>query len=95
MLIPYVTPDAMHRVPPPPSPSPPSEDPPVEEEEAGDREDIAEVTPEEGKIENALPSEEVESMEAVMKEEDDELDEPGMWEETFKTHHDSKPYGMM
>ncbi len=21
-------------------------------------------------------------------------DEPGMWEETFKTHHDSKPYGM-
>ena len=19
--------------------------------------------------------------------------EPGMWEETFKTHHDSKPYG--
>ena len=22
-----------------------------------------------------------------------EDDEPGMWEETFKTHHDSKPYG--
>ena len=36
-------------------------------------------------------------------DEEDELDAPpadggdeeaGMWEETFKTHHDSKPYGM-
>jgi len=27
--------------------------------------------------------------------EDEEADpeEPGMWEETFKSHHDSKPYG--
>ena len=24
----------------------------------------------------------------------DEPEEPGMWEETFKSHHDSKPYGM-
>ena len=22
-----------------------------------------------------------------------EAEEPGMWEETFKSHHDSKPYG--
>ena len=25
---------------------------------------------------------------------DDSGDEAGIWEETFKTHHDSKPYGM-
>ena len=25
--------------------------------------------------------------------EQDPDDQPGMWEETFKTHHDSKPYG--
>lgn len=78
----------MHRVPPPP---PPSESPPVEGEEG---EDIAEAIPEEG--EHPVPSEEEESIEAAMDEEEDDgdSDEPGMWEETFKTHHDSKPYGM-
>ena len=24
----------------------------------------------------------------------EDQEEPGLWEETFKTHHDSKPYGM-
>lgn len=31
-------------------------------------------------------------MEAAKEEEED--DEPGMWDEMFKTHRDSKPYGM-
>lgn len=41
---------------------------------------------EEEGIEEELPEE----MEEEKKE---PLEEPGMWEETFKTHHDSKPYG--
>ena len=31
-----------------------------------------------------------ESKEEIRPEEE----QPGLWEETFKTHHDSKPYGM-
>lgn len=27
------------------------------------------------------------------EEEEEGKDEEGMWEETFKTHHDSKPFG--
>lgn len=27
------------------------------------------------------------------EEEEEEKEEEGMWEETFKTHHDSKPFG--
>ena len=29
-----------------------------------------------------------------VKELHPEEEQPGLWEETFKTHHDSKPYGM-
>ncbi len=53
------------------------EDTPEDEEDAPEGEDANEVT-EEPKPEAA-------------KEE--EADEPDMWEETFKTHKDSKPYG--
>ena len=37
------------------------------------------------------------SEEPVMEpeKEEGEPEEPGMWEETFKTHHDSKPYGII
>ena len=31
--------------------------------------------------------------EEVKKEEKKEEDEPGMWEEDFKSFHDSKPHG--
>ena len=32
-------------------------------------------------------------IEPTAVEYDGDEDEPGMWEEKFKTHHDSKPYG--
>lgn len=45
-------------------------------------------------MEEGEKEEEGGSEEPVEPDMDDrEPEEPGMWEETFKTHHDSKPYG--
>lgn len=38
-------------------------------------------------------AENTEQEEQPSEEAPKEEEEPGMWEETFKTHHDSKPYG--
>lgn len=35
-----------------------------------------------------------EDKEPPSQEDQHNEEEPGLWEETFKTHHDSKPYGM-
>lgn len=48
--------------------------------------------PEEGPTENAEPGEATGAEEAK-KEDVVENEEPGLWEETFKSHVDSKPYG--
>ncbi len=52
--------------------------------------------PSDDNSEGAEPSdnEEAESQSNKEAEPQGNEDEPGMWEETFKTHHDSKPYGM-
>lgn len=70
-----------------PTPAPPSEDGGENNEEDGDNPDS------DGDNEEAEPQEEVNSDggEDVAPVEGD--DEPGMWEETFKSHSDSKPYG--
>ena len=49
----------------------------------------AEETPTEG----AEPSEEAAGSEEAKNQPPSEDDEPGLWEETFKSHVDSKPYG--
>ena len=52
------------------------------------------LQPEEEEEEEELGKEMKEDGEKVEeREEDDEEEKPGMWQETFKTHHDSKPYG--
>ena len=43
--------------------------------------------------ENEVPTENAENPEAKEETTPKEDDEPGMWEETFKSHVDSKPYG--
>lgn len=39
-------------------------------------------------------SDEDKDEEPAPQEDQHNEEEPGLWEETFKTHHDSKPYGM-
>lgn len=46
-------------------------------------------TKEEGREEEGEEKKEEEERHEEVK------DEEGMWEETFKTHHDSKPYGKL
>ncbi len=60
---------------------------PVKEEVPEDEEN-EEVVPEGEEAEDV--TEEPEAEAGI----DDEEDEPGMWDEMFKTHKDSKPYGM-
>ena len=70
-----------------PTPAPPSEDEGEMNDDDGDNPDSDDDN------EKAEPEEEVHSdggVEAAPVEGDDE---PGMWEETFKSHSDSKPYG--
>lgn len=40
-------------------------------------------------------TQEEEEKEEEQKEEKQEEEEPGLWEETFKNFHDSKPHGML
>ena len=70
-----------------PTPAPPSEDEGEKNEDDGDNLDS------EGDNEEVEPEEEVhpDGGEGAAPVEGD--DEPGMWEETFKSHSDSKPYG--
>ena len=71
-----------------PTPAPPSDDEGDNDREDGDNPD-AEGDNEVAEPEGGVKSEE-EGEEVVPVEGDDE---PGMWEETFKSHTDSKPYG--
>ena len=59
-----------------------------EEEDTGNQEDDPDK--EEGDIED-LEDDDEDEMDSPPSDNGD--DEAGMWEETFKTHHDSKPYG--
>lgn len=59
-----------------------------EEEDTGNQEDDPDK--EEGDIED-LEDDDEDEMDSPPTDNGD--DEAGMWEETFKTHHDSKPYG--
>lgn len=89
----------INRVPPPP---PPEEDPPVEgtEGEGGNDvgEDLQQQEGEDAFLPTPLPETSSEEVGAEAATEsangEEEPEEPGMWEETFKTHHDSKPYGL-
>ncbi|XP_052767402.1 neutral alpha-glucosidase AB-like isoform X1 [Mya arenaria] len=55
----------------------------------------AEEQADENKVEMEIPEdkEEVKKEGEGKQQEEDDNNEPGMWEETFKTFHDSKPYG--
>ncbi len=78
--------------------------PVVAEEEASEQKDTGEeVNPEEEKKNEEEEEEEMKDEDEDDEDDDDDDDEaegvdngeePGMWEETFKTHHDSKPYGI-
>ena len=81
--------------PPPPVQPPPETKEDKEEDEDGDddRNDDDEDDDDEDEEEEEDDEEEEIQIKPTAVEYDGDEDEPGMWEEKFKTHHDSKPYG--
>lgn len=73
-----------------PTPAPPPEDGGENDEGDGDNPDSDDDNEEAEPQEEVVPDGGVEDVAPVEGDE-----EPGMWEETFKSHSDSKPYGRL